>query len=353
MANESDIRRLDGLYAGRRVFHGELHDHSDSGGTSDGKCPLAEWPGKMKALGMDFAAILDHRQVRHMYQPQWEDGLFIPGTEPGTTITDSKAEVKSVHYNILLPDRDLLAPLVESFPEYEFSGGVEGHFKYPTFTRQRFRELIAAVRARGGLFVHPHPKQLMKSDDPLDYWFDDFTGLEVFYISHDSGETKENYKLWTDLLAAGKKVWPTAGCDLHSEPRDTALTTFYAEEKSARSYLSHLSKGDLTCGFAGVQAAVGDTLMGGVGGFAGQSFIARIGDFHPHAVIEGHEYRADVIDDGGVVMSEKITPGKALYMSCEAKDRAFYRVEVTDETSGFRVAVASPVWNGESGGRTA
>ena len=91
---------LEKLYEGRKVYHGELHDHSASGGTSDGSCPLSEWPAKMKSLGMDFAAILDHRQVRHMYLPAWEDGLFIPGTEPGTAIEDGKAENNGMHYNI-------------------------------------------------------------------------------------------------------------------------------------------------------------------------------------------------------------------------------------------------------------
>ena len=31
----------------------------------------------------------------------------------------------------------------------------------------------------GGLMVHAHPKQLMASDDPLDYYFADYTGLEI------------------------------------------------------------------------------------------------------------------------------------------------------------------------------
>ena len=88
MIDIAEKKRLLGLYENCRPFHGELHDHSASGGTSDGKCPFAEWPEKMKAIKMDFAAILDHRQIRHLYQPEWEDGLFIPGTEPGTAISD-------------------------------------------------------------------------------------------------------------------------------------------------------------------------------------------------------------------------------------------------------------------------
>ena len=56
--------------------------------------------------GIDFAAILDHRQVRHMYQPVWQDGLFIPGTEPAAVIDDWKAQVNQLHYNMLFGDRD-------------------------------------------------------------------------------------------------------------------------------------------------------------------------------------------------------------------------------------------------------
>ena len=70
----SDLHAQENLlrhYEGRRVFHGEMHDHSASGGTSDGKCPLSTWRTEMARLKMDFAAILDHRQVRHMYHIRW------------------------------------------------------------------------------------------------------------------------------------------------------------------------------------------------------------------------------------------------------------------------------------------
>ena len=111
-------------------FIGDLHNHAETGGTSDGKRSLEHWKGALEALRMDFAAILDHRQVRHMYLPEWEDGLFICGTEPGTRILDSKAEVKGIHYNMIVPNPKALEDLLTEFPEYEFEGGSEGHFKY-------------------------------------------------------------------------------------------------------------------------------------------------------------------------------------------------------------------------------
>ncbi len=345
MISTQDKSNLLRLYEGCKVYHGELHDHSDSGGTSDGKCALPEWPEKLRALHMDFAAILDHRQIRHMYQPAWEDGLFIPGTEPGTHILDSAAEDKAMHYNILLPHRELLEPLLNRFPEYQFTGGVEGHFKYPDFTRARFCELIDAVKAQGGLFVHPHPKQIMRSDDPLDYWFRDETGIEVFYISMDSEESRANYALWLQLLAAGKRVWACAGCDMHSDPHDTALTTLYAQSHSAASYLSHLSAGDFTCGPVGVRMAIGNTRSGGRCSFAGQSLSVCIGDFHQSVVHPAHEYRADILNDRGLVQSAPVLPGEDTWLSLKAENCAFYRAEVFDVTRSLRIAVGNPIWN--------
>ena len=51
---------------------------------------------------------------------------------------------------MLFQHRDELEKLLLEFPQYEFEGGIEGHFKYPKFTRESFGELIDAVRAHGG-----------------------------------------------------------------------------------------------------------------------------------------------------------------------------------------------------------
>lgn len=337
--------RLEKLYAGRRVWHGELHDHSASGGTSDGKYPLSDWRARMRKLKMDFAAILDHRQVRHMYLPEWEDGLFIAGTEPGTRIDDSRAEEKSMHYNILLPDRDELAKLLEAFPEYQFTGGIEGHFVYPSFTRERFGQLIDDIKARGGFFVHPHPRQVMRAEDPCEYWFRDETGIEVLYNDAQSPHTRENYELWTQLLSAGKRVWACAGGDLHAEANVGALTTIYASEKSSRGFLAYLRKGDFTCGPVGIRMCVGDTLAGGQCAFSGQELIVCVGDFHESAIQKGHTYRADILDDTGVVYTAPISCTEKTYFSIATQDAAFYRVEVFDETENLRIAVGNPIWN--------
>lgn len=344
-ANENDIIKIDGLYEGRVPFYGELHDHGATGGTSDGKRPLSHWIGALEALKMDFAAILDHRQVRHMYLPEWEDGLFIGGSEPGTRITDSKAEDNSIHYNMVFEGPKPLEELLSEFPEYEFEGGSEGHFKYPRFTTERFCELIDAVKAKGGFFVHPHPKQQMQSSDPLDYWFRDETGIEVFYKDMANKHTENNYKLWTDLLSAGKRLWACAGGDLHKCATDAAMTTIYAEEKKNASYISHLREGDFICGPVGIKMCIGDTKMGGKCDFDSQRLILSVGDFHSSVKFECHSYRVDILDDCGVVYSEEIGCTEPAYFAFDVSDRKFYRAEVFDVTRNLRIAIGNPIWN--------
>ena len=345
MISEAHIAHLEQLYAGCRAWHGEMHDHSASGGTSDGKCTLAEWITEMKELHMDFAAILDHRQVRHMYLPEWEDGLFVGGSEPGTRISDSTAENSSLHYNMVFTGPEPLEKLLADFPEYQFSGGSEGHFVYPSFTTERFGQLIDTVKAYGGFFVHPHPKQVMVSDDPLNYWFRDETGIEVFYNDEDSTFTEQNYALWLELLAAGKRVWACAGGDKHAHPGTGALTTIYAPSRTNADFLAHLRVGDFTCGAVGIRMCIGDTKTGGKCAFAGQKLIAAVGDFHPCIVHEDHVYRADLLDENDVVYSKEIPCGETSYFTFDTADAKFYRIEVWDVTRGIRIAVGNPIWN--------
>ena len=348
-SNANDISHIDNLYKGRRAYHGELHDHSASGGTSDGMRSLEHWRGAMEALKMDFAAILDHKQVRHMYIPQWEDGLFIGGTEPGTVITDADAEKKSVHYNMIFENAEPLMELLSEFPEYEFTGGPEGHFEYPDFTRARFCELIDAVFEKGGFFVHPHPKQLMKSDDPLQYWFRDGMGIEVIYDNLEDQRTAANYKLWCDLLALGKKTYATAGCDRHSCCDDTALTTIYSEEKRNASYIKHLCEGDFVCGPVGIKMCIGDGRMGSTVCFNGQRLTVSVSDFHRSVYVPEHVYRIDLINDNGVVESAEFNCTEPIYLSIDTDNKsAFYRAEVIDVNRDLRIAIGNPIWNKET-----
>lgn len=348
-ATKQEINHIEKLYEGRKAYHGELHDHAATGGTSDGTRTLEHWKGAMEALKLDFAAILDHKQVKHMYIPQWEDGLFLGGTEPGTVIVDAEAEIKKMHYNMLFENAEPLMDLLNEFKEFEFTGGPEGHFEYPTFTRERFSELAEAVFAHGGFFVHPHPTILMNATDPLQYCFRERMGIEVFYSSMQSDYTKDCYKLWCDILATGYKIYATAGCDHHACCSDGALTTIYADEKRNAAYIKRLREGDFICGPVGIKMCIGEVRMGGDAIFGEENLVVGVSDFHKCVFIPEHKYRLDIIDDAGIVKSFKFSCDKPFYASVKTKKSAkFYRAEVTDLSRDLRIAVGNPIWNKEN-----
>ena len=345
-ANENEIRGIEKLYAGRKAYQGDLHNHGATGGTSDGKCPLDRWKTDLEALDMDFVAILDHKQVRHMYLPEWDDSIFIGGTEPSTIIKECKATKREMHYNMIFADPKQLEKHLEDFEEYKFEGGAEGHFVYGAYPRETFCRMIESVLGKGGFFVYPHPKQYVNSDDPLEYWFRDGIGIEVFYHDMRNQWTADNYKLWCDLLALGKRVYACSGEDGHAYARDTALTTIYAEEKRSACYIEHLRVGDFVCGSVGIRMCMGETLMGGTCAFEGQKLTVAVGDFHRSVKNPDHQYRVDVLDNNGVVFSEAVKCDEISYFTVDASSGAdFYRVEVFDETEGIRIAIGNPIWN--------
>ena len=344
-ATQQEIQWIDALYSGRNVFYGDLHNHAASGGTSDGRIDLKTWEKELKELDMDFVAILDHKQVRHMYLPDWKDGLFIGGSEPGTVICDSNATVKDIHYNMVFENAEPLMKVLEQFEEFEFEGGQEGHFIYPNFSIARMQELIQAVKENGGFFVHPHPTIIMKSENPEDYWFADETGIEVFYRDMRNEITANNYELWCKLLALGKRVWACAGEDGHNHATPWALTTIYAEKQTNKAFISHLREGDFVCGSVGIKMSIGDCKMGGKCDFKGQCLVISVGDFHNSVKKDGHAYKLVLLNDNGVVATEEISPEKREYFSYETTDCRFLRAEVFDETENLRIAVGNPIWN--------
>ena len=344
-ATEKDIKLLNDIYQSRKPFFGDLHNHSDSGGTSDGKCTLKQWREGLSELKMDFAAILDHRQVRHMYEDEWEDGVFIGGTEPGTYISDSKAENKCMHYNMLFENAEPLEKLLSEFSEFAFEGGREGHFGYPDFTKARMVELIDFIKDNGGFFVYPHPTQIMKSENPEDFWFADGTGFEVIYFDMTDKETADNYKLWCDLLNLGKKIFACAGEDGHKEPSANALTAIYAEEKTNAAYLKHLRVGDFVCGNVGIKMCVGDCAMGGSTDMNGKTLVVSVGDFHESVNKKDHTYKLVVYKDDKVIAEEAVFADKECVFSYNTEECKFYRVEVFDTTENLRIAIGNPIWS--------
>lgn len=348
-ASEADINQLEKLYEGRQPYHGELHDHADTGGTSDGKMKLADWKMNLLTKDMDFATFADHRQVLHMRLPEWDNDLFIGGTEACTWIKDSKATQNKLHYNMLFATPEGLENVLNTFP-FMFSY-YRDHFSYFQFTTAQFEELAKFVTDNDGFFVHVHPKgkSYLVSDDPLDYYFGEYTGIEVLcgYYGNQSVEINQDaLKLWTDLLSLGKKVYATSGSDSHNSSNTVSLTTIYAEQANAKTYLSHVKKGDFTAGPVGIRMSISDTCTGGETDFAGKRLVISVGDFHSLECMPGHTYRIDVYTDQGLIVSREIPGTGTSYMALDADDTVkFYRAEVYDVTSQYQVAIGNPIWN--------
>ena len=353
-AEKADIAQLEALYRGRFPLHGELHDHSASGDpdndpwkTADGKVPIAVWPHNLYNLRLDFAALVDHRQSRHMRNPVWDNAIFIGGTETGHRrwLDDVKY---AMHYNILMSDVDNFERFLASFPEFHYRNG---YFKLkPLFTEPRFALMCKAVMDRGGMLVHVHPcyDGYLQSDNPLDYYLGDGTGFEVFcgyYGNMSDYGNQRAYDTWVRLLNIGKRVYAFSGADSHRLSRTRSAATLYSPERDAETYIQLLRKGDLTAGPVGIRMCVGNTVTGGKTNFTGKRLVVAAGDFHPLEFRPGHKYRIDVYNEKGLVFSQGFTGKKMAYFAIDAEPCKYYRADVYDATDKYIVAVGNPIWN--------
>ena len=362
-AKEADVTTLEKLYEGRVAYHGDIHCHTDSGGNSDGQYPIGMWPSLMQEINSDFSAIVDHQQTLQMMLDEWDETVFISGSECGQMVWGMDGRTKEkMHGNYLFPDLESMENMLNEFPEL-FSydpetgrfygyGGVSDSVYLPV-SRNQMAEVIESVKRNGGLFVFDHPKDegyCPTSEDIWDYWYANETGIEVFYGQYgraeDSQLTKLHYELWKDLLAEGMRVWATAGSDSHQRPNTNALTTIYSTEQTGSKFVEYLRVGDFTPAPMGIRMAVGDTLMGGKGSFEGQKVIFSVGDFHEVALENGDQFRAVLLDDTGEVFSQVFTAGETVFFSTEAQaDKRFYRVEIYNVTTGDMVGLGNPIWN--------
>ena len=355
-----DVLNLNELYSGLQPYYGELHDHADTGGTSDGKQPLAVWKEELEKLDMDFSTIVDHRQSLHMYLSDWDNSIFIGGSEAACRIKDRTGVF--LHYNMIFSDPAGLEAVVSAFPEFNYrewteedraGTGGQMHFDYPAFTAARFTEVCEAVYANGGFIslVHPKSEGYIESENPADAYFREGTAIEVFYTyngSRDSWKVKANYELWRSMMEAGYKVYASAGNDEHDMPSDKAVSVIYADERSADAWVRQMRNGTFVPGGVGVRSAVGDTIMGGTTSFAGQRFAFSVGGFHRSIYNPDHTYRVDVLDQNGVVFSQEISCTKVSYFAFDADNASnYYYIEIHDVTTGTLLAIGNPIWNAD------
>ncbi|MCQ2428483.1 MAG: hypothetical protein MJ137_08860 [Clostridia bacterium] len=342
-----DFGILYGLYAGRKPFRGDFHCHAATGGTSDGKATLAEWKAAASEFGLDFIAVMDHRQVRHMYIENYDPDFFMAGTEPAITFSDMKIPGPSIHYLMFFRKPEDLSVLLDKFPDvYGFTGyrlGTEGHFEYRAVPRERFSEIIDEVYRMGGFVSHPHPIDVMKSDNTLDYFFGDGVGFEVMYRMNDR-ITNGDYRLWTELLAMGKKPVMTSTDDTHGKPENMSKNTVYLKKRTNDTLIDALRSGDVNGGKCGIRLCIGNASQGSVCSEddLGKPFTYIASDLHS-SVPEGHTYRLDVVTDRGIAYSEE---GSFPFTGAieTQPDRLFYRIEVYDLTENRLFALSNPVY---------
>ena len=369
-ATDADIALLDSLYEGRKVYFGDMHNHSDSYGRSDGHVKLADWPTEvMEPIQMDFAVLVDHKQSEHMRLPEWDDTLFVGGSEAGTQIEDPKLEQGNMHYNMIFADPDKLDQYVKSHSEYNYRLDLDAEFTdrhpalkdgrtdwycfgYPTFAPDRFRERMAEIYELGGFYVQVHPLfgSYLKSQDPLDYWFGDYSGFEV-YTSTSKDYTPAHEAMikakatWVAMLDAGKIVFATSGSDDHRNSSAVSLSALYSAEKHANAYLALMRKGDFTAGPVGIRMAMGDVCTGGQTDFTGKRLVISVADWHSQARQEGSKYRLDIYNEKGLVGSVDLNGTEPAYFALDAEDCRYYRAEVYDVTNDYWFAVGNPIWN--------
>lgn len=356
-ATEADVAMLENLYKDRTPFHGDLHNHSNSGGRSDGKVELRIWPMVvMDPKEMDFAVIADHKQSSHMRLEEWDPTRFIGGTELATTILDEHLDQGSMHYNVIFNDPDVLDSFFKSNPEYKFGPDDkwpgQDTFIYAKFEQKRFREIVAQIYEMGGFFtnVHPNYPKYVKSDDPLDYWYGDYTGYEVMTGGNNSYNlsnqyNKAAYDTWVAMLNLDKIVFATFGSDNHRYSDVNAFSTIYANEKLNTNLLEYVRKGDFTAGPVGVRMAMGDVTTGGQTDFTGKRLVICVDEFHPQAIKKDHQYRIDVYNEEGLVFSQEFDSKEAAYFAIDAADCKYYRADIYDVTEGYIFAVGNPIWN--------
>ena len=301
----------------------------------------------MKELKMDFVGLMDHRQIRHMYLPEFDPEYFIYGTEPSGQWHEPHT---SCHYLMIFKDRETLArEILEKFPEeYRFTGGIEGTFEYVRMDRSRFIEICNAVRAVGGAIVCAHPKQRIESDNVDDFFLGDGTAMEIIYTIDGKDQlndwTIDNYKLWLEMLDRGMKVYNTATSDVHDRPDNLGVSTVYAARKHCEEYVDRLLAGDLNGGYVGIKMCLGGAPVGATVKYTdGMELLIKVDDPHPLVYKKDEAHRVDVLSDRGLVCSVPLVDGKA-EVAIKAEKRRFYRAVVIRDSDGAPAAIGNPIW---------
>lgn len=342
----SDVQPLDALYAGMQVYYGDFHCHSNSGGTSDGKTPIEEYAAGMDRMGVDFAAIVDHLQMRHFFLPCWDETRMICGTEPSTHLlgTNRPEKARAFDYTMIFPDKTGLRKVLEQFPFYEFGGAWDDSFARADLTWEQVKRVFRAVCEVGGLMAHAHPRQMMDSDDPLDYCFADDMWLETVHVDNQAYSTMQNRALWVKLLNLGKRMRTYGSSDSHAAVSNRGLTAVFSTRHYSTDIFNQVRSGNCTAGGVAIQMSIDDAPMGAVTAYEpGKKLYVRVADFHPAHILPDTVYSLRIYTEQGLAYYREfmqVRPSVIL----PVQQRMYYRAEVWNESDGYPVALSNPIW---------
>ena len=195
------------------------------------------------------------------------------------------------------------------------------------------------------MIVHAHPKTMLVSSDPLDYYFGEHSFIETIYDTVYTAATRNNYKLWQDILALGKHVYASGGSDSHTDTKNSALAAFYTEKRHSSLFFERMKKGDFNVGSMGIKMCIGEHPMGAETAFEdGMILSIRVCDYFDCDRQDNTVYALRVFTDEGLAFESDFDGSEAQSLQIKVKRRKFYRADIYDKTHECVVGISNPIW---------
>jgi len=201
-------------------YRGDLHVHTEY--SHDSSVPVAEWIAAAVTAGLDFLAITDHRNVDHLFDPDWhsDEVLLLSGIEwggPGHGNIFGLRTDNTCDYN----DFDQVIA---------------------SWTRARLQGAVQSVNHYGddaeywdGFFAErPEALQLLDAFEVWNTWW----GVEV-------GTNRSSIDRWDELLDEGHHLAAVGGSDTHYIlfPLGFPTTVVHATSLTPLAVLEGIRKG--------------------------------------------------------------------------------------------------------------
>jgi hypothetical protein len=195
------------------------------------------------------------------------------------------------------------------------------------------------------MLVHAHPKLLLASDDPLDYYFGEHSYIEVIVNGYGTHGSIRSYDTWKAILDLGKHMYASGGSDTHTAVTNGCPSTFYTKRRFHADFVERMYNGDYAVGGVGVKMMIDGHPMGSEIAYKdGMKLTVRVDDFHPATFRDNTAYELQIITDEGVAYASMFNGKEPQEVSLEVQKRRFYRVAVVDLTRGYPVCISNPIW---------